>query len=272
MHIMFKVLTDKVDTLNYPNFEPEEIDLLLNMAQERFIKQRYGTTNQKRKPIESNQKRTDDLREVVKNGQLSVTTTQTVDNKEHGFFVTLPGDYWFLINEEVSLWSKGCNPITPASGDLVDQQTYIVISGSITYDSIDYTAGQKFKADAGDLTYTGTGKFFEAVYSRTGVRPMQHDDYNRVINDPFGKPWPNQVARLMYESDVELLTDGTFQLDTYFFRYIKEPISMNITTSTNCELADQTHQEIVEMATLLALEDIESPRYQTYLGELSKQE
>ena len=85
MHIKFKILTDKLDTLNYPNFEPEEIDELLNMSQERFIKQRYGTTNTKRSPLESTQKRMDDLREVIKNGQLSVTTTQTADNKENGY-------------------------------------------------------------------------------------------------------------------------------------------------------------------------------------------
>ena len=42
MHIQFKVGLDKTDSLNYPNFEPEEIDLWLNKAQEKFIKSRYS--------------------------------------------------------------------------------------------------------------------------------------------------------------------------------------------------------------------------------------
>jgi len=272
MHIRFKILTDKLDTLNYPNFEPEEIDELLNMSQERFIKQRYGTSNLKRAAFEATQKRMDDLREVVQNGQLVVTTTQTAENKEHGYFVPVPANYWFMINEEISLWAPGCNPITPASGDLEDQTTYIVTKGTITFNAIVYSVGETFKTNVGTFDYTGTGKFVVAENKRVGVRPIQHDDYNRVIIDPFSKPWSNQVPRLMYESDVELLTDGTFQLENYFFRYIKRPVNMSITVPTNCELADHTHQEIVDMAAAMALEDIESQRYQTYLGELSKQE
>jgi len=272
MHIKFKILTDKLDTLNYPNFEPEEIDELLNMSQERFIKQRYGTTNLKKSPFESTQKRMDDLREVVKNGQLSVTTTQTIDNKENGYFVPLPTDYWFMINEEISLWSSGCNPITPASGELEDQETYIVTSGTIAFNGAIYSVGQIFTTNVGVLVYSGTGKFVVADNKRVGVRPIQHDDYNRVIIDPFSKPWPNQVPRLMYESDVELLTDGTFQLENYYFRYIKQPVLMNISTSVDCELANHAHLEIVDMAAAMALEDIESQRYPTYSNELQKQE
>ena len=272
MHIKFKILTDKLDTLNYPNFEPEEIDELLNMSQERFIKQRYGTTNTKRSPLESTQKRMDDLREVVKNGQLSVTTTQTIDNKENGYFVPLPVDYWFMINEEISLWFSGCNPITPASGELEDQTTYIVTSGTIAFHGAIYSVGQTFTTNVGVLVYSGTGKFVVADNKRVGVRAIQHDDYNRVIIDPFSKPWPNQVPRLMYESDVELLTDGTFQLENYYFRYIKQPVLMDISTSVDCELADHAHLEIVDMAAAMALEDIESQRYPTYSNELQKQE
>ncbi len=272
MHIKFKILTDKLDTLNYPNFEPEEIDELLNMSQERFITQRYGTTNTKKSPLESTQKRMDDLREVVKNGQLSVTTTQTIDNKENGYFVPLPVDYWFMINEEISLWFSGCNPITPASGELEDQTTYIVTSGTISFHGASYSVGQTFTTNVGVLVYSGTGKFVVADNKRVGVRAIQHDDYNRVIIDPFSKPWPNQVPRLMYESDVELLTDGTFQLENYYFRYIKQPVLMDISTSVDCELADHAHLEIVDMAAAMALEDIESQRYPTYSNELQKQE
>ena len=45
LHLEFKFRCDKLDSLNYPNFLPEEIDLLLNNAQDRLIKQRYGLNN-----------------------------------------------------------------------------------------------------------------------------------------------------------------------------------------------------------------------------------
>jgi len=272
MHITYKLLLDKADTNNYPDIEPEEIDLFLNLSQSRFVKQRYGVTNPKRATFESTQKRTDDLREIIKNAELTVPTSQVTDNKPNGFFVSLPADYWFMINEEVSLKAPGCNPITPASGSLKDQTAYIVTSGTITFNSIDYTKGKVFVTNVGILTYTGTGVFREVELKRTGVRPLQHDDYNRVVTDPFNKPWKNQVLRLMLDDKVELLTDGSFELETYFFRYIKKPVDIKLSTSTNCELAEQTHQEIVEMAVSMTLENIESQRYQTQLNELNKQE
>ena len=272
MHITFKLLLDKADTDNYPDIESEEIDLILNLAQARFVKQRYGITNNKLSTLESTQKRTDDLRELIKNGELTVPTTQSLSNKPNGFFVSLPVDYWFLINEEVRLKAPGCNPITIASGDLKDQTAYIVTSGTITFNNVVYTKGQVFVTNVGITTYSGTGTFREAETKRTGVRPLTHDDYNRAVIDPFNKPWKNQVLRLMLDNSIELLTDGSFELETYYLRYIKKPIDMQISTTTNCELAEHTHQEIVEMAVSITLETIESQRYQTQLNELNKQE
>ena len=55
-HQEFKFRLDKMDALNYPNFLPEEIDLILNNAQQRFVKQRYGLNNIKRQSFEETEK------------------------------------------------------------------------------------------------------------------------------------------------------------------------------------------------------------------------
>lgn len=272
MHIRYKLLLDKADTQNYPDIEPEEIDEFLNMSQERFVKQRYGINNNKRASFESSQKRTDDLQELVKNYESSVTTSQVASNKEYGFFVDLPADYWFMVNEEAKISSPGCNPVTPASGSLKDQTPYIVTSGTITFNGTEYTKGQVFITNVGTLEYTGTGKFVEAVSKRVSVSPLQHDDYNKVKSDPFNKPATSQVMRLMLDGKVELLSDGSFKFDTYYCRYLKKPVNMDLDGSIDCELAEHTHQEIVDMAVSITLESIESQRYQTHLNELNKQE
>jgi len=59
MHQAFKIEFDKLDSVNYPNILPEEIDYLLNKAQDRFVKQRYGKNNIKRESFEEIQKRTE---------------------------------------------------------------------------------------------------------------------------------------------------------------------------------------------------------------------
>lgn len=65
MHILFKVFLDKIDSEAYPEILPEEIDIFLNEAQDRFIKTRYNINNIYRKGFEESQKRIDDLRNLV---------------------------------------------------------------------------------------------------------------------------------------------------------------------------------------------------------------
>ena len=227
MHIQFKVGLDKTDSLNYPNFEPEEIDLWLNKAQEKFIKSRYSH-DVKRETFEETQKRTDDLREVVVQVDLNPSGNQ-VPVKPNGVLFQLPDGtfggipiYWFAINEECSVKWQNCNN--------------------------------------------------EYVYRRKNVKPIQHDDYNKIIGDPFNKPNKNKIVRLMHGGNAELISDGTFIIDTYHLRYIKRPEQVSLVNNNNCELADHTHTEIVNMAVGMALENTANPRYQSQMVESISQE
>ncbi len=225
MHTEFKVGIDKTDSLNVPNFEPEERDLWLNKAQQRFILQRYGGSNPKRQSFEETEKRSNDLRELIVNNSLSPLPFDSSVNKTNGVFVDLSGTtntYWFAVNEEA------------------------------------------------DVTYTDCNG--ESKTKRVEVKPMQHDDYNKTIKDPFNKPTTDQVRRMFYQDKVELLTDGTFNVDLYHIRYIKKPVDISLATLTDSELSEHAHREIVEIAVSMALENIESRRYQTNLAEVIKQE
>lgn len=102
MHLAFKEGLDKLDSQFAANILPEEIDLQLNRAQERWIKQRLFKNNGRRTGFEEDQKRTDDLRIVLKKGDSGVNMTITqlpdedVDNiTTHSFSVSLPDDYQF---------------------------------------------------------------------------------------------------------------------------------------------------------------------------------
>jgi len=112
---------------------------------------------------------------------------------------------------------------------------------------------------------------------RVGVKPITHDRYNKIIDDPFNKPHKNTVYRLDYGGDgdtniayVELITanlaDSTIL--EYHLRYIENP--PQIGADQDCVLADHTHREIVRMAVVEALEGIESPRYQSSKIELNE--
>lgn len=219
----FKVGVDKTDSLNYANFELDEILLFLNQGQERFVKQRYGLTNTKRQSFEETQKRTDDLRELIKQVTISPNAASS-QNSTNGRFFNLPSasgeEYWFAIREEALISYTDCH------GDTVTSQVMI--------------------------------------------KPINHDDYNKFVRDPFNKPGKDLVLRLMYEDKTELLTDGSFSLVNYILRYIKKPIK--ITSSITSELAEHTHQEIVNAALDVALENIQAQRNQTFGKTLNTEE
>ena len=227
MHIQFKVGLDKTDSLNYPNFEPEEIDLWLNKAQEKFIKTRYSH-DVKRETFEETQKRTDDLREVVQ--EVSLTPAGVQDPiKPNGVLFTLPDGtfggfpiYWFAVNEECRIKWQNCQN--------------------------------------------------ETVYRRKRVKPIQHDDYNKIIGDPFNKPDKNKIVRLMHGGSAELIGDGTYIITGYLLRYIKRPEQINLANNDDCELADHTHDEIVTLAVGMALENTANPRFQSHMVEAISQE
>jgi len=63
-HIDFKRKLNKVDSQNYRNFRPEEIDLYLNEGQELFIKKRLNRNNIYQVGFETTQKRIEDLRDI----------------------------------------------------------------------------------------------------------------------------------------------------------------------------------------------------------------
>lgn len=221
MHTRFKVGVDKAGGLNYPRFESEEIDLFLNKAQERFIKLRYGKNNIKRMGFEQTQKRMDDLREVIQNAAI-VPAASAADNKPNGVFATLPSDYWFSIQEEVSYTATDCNGVSRKR--------------------------------------------------REGVKSIRHNDYQEIIQDPFNKPDSDTILRLPYQNFHELITDGDATVTTYHLRYIKKPVDIDLATATDCELADHTHEEIVNEAIQIALENIEQPRINTFVNELNRTE
>lgn len=236
MHIYFKILLNKLDTLNYQNLLPEEIDIFLNQAMFKFIENRAYGLNPKGDSLEETQKRVDDLRNII----FSVTTTSTsftttAENKPNGLFVPLPSDYRHAIEEECTISYTDCNGVT---------RTKRVEVVPITHDRYNRIKKDPFNKPYEDL-------ILRLGYASTGT----------TADAAAGNSSPS----------FELLTDGTYTITTYYLRYIATPIEMRNgaeystpTTNQGCVLSDHTHRELVELATQAAIETIESPRIQTY--------
>jgi hypothetical protein len=106
----------KVGSYAYDNFLQEEIDFWLNRAQERFIKDRaFAHSDEKRLGFVANQKRLDDLREL-----LAIDYTDNAPPAAGVEFqqYDLPVDYLYLVNMRAVIRRDFCKPATMASAQV----------------------------------------------------------------------------------------------------------------------------------------------------------
>lgn len=112
MHLSIKNQVNKLATTAHQNLSPEQIDLLLNRAQDMFIKQRYENNNIKRKGLEESQKRIDDLRILLKRlGSMPIVGVEAsgiYDTIVDTWKTVLPVDYMFLVESETKVWGDVC--------------------------------------------------------------------------------------------------------------------------------------------------------------------
>ena len=234
MILSYKQKLDKTDSSAYPDMLEAEIKYWLDEGANRFVKQRYERTNIKRKGFEESQKRTDDLRIAVKTQ--NVITTPLNPNPSNIFALSLPEDYRYLIKIKLNVTFNDCN------------------------DS-------------------------EVVKTITRLKQVEQDDIHALLEDPFNRPSIDRPLFIIEGNDIIVYSNGLFEVVSADITYINlfyrlQPGAVNFDGSTdhyvNADvydaLADDTHDEIVDIAVKMTLENIESQRYQTNTVEIREQE
>lgn len=225
-HREFDITLDKVASAAYPEFLPAEKDFYLNEAHSRFIKTRYGKNNIYGAGFEEIQKRTDDLKRIVKTRFCTISAV----------------DYYVSAGKNVyradldSLFSD--EALTTASTDeymlFLKAQVKTCIGMCCEYntakliqqDDISSIANDPFnKPRAGSpIIFFEDGDIFTWVDSGSTVGGLL-------------------VTFLKKPAQVNIGTYGGVK--------------------TESELSEHTHKEIVQLAVQIALENISSPRTQT---------
>lgn len=202
-------------------------------------------------------------------------------------------DYWFdetaltFIRTRYSGQNVKGESFEQSQKRVDDLRTLVVESGNITPASIGtYENSQLF-----DLPDTGSVYLFslreEATITldgstfRVGVTPITHDQTNIKLKDPYSQHnvrlGTAEPLRLFSGSQIELIGDGNYSIDSLRLSYIKEPLKMaNITTIDRddefTDFTDIVMFEIVKMTANSMLENIESQRYQTHSAEVASME
>lgn len=232
MHYDFKMKLNKIDSEQYRNLRVPEIDWLLNEAQEFFIKSVAFPRVPNYLGFETSQRTIDDIRTiVVENKQLEKDLINSEDRQK--VFV-LPTDYMFYISAKVTVSKAQC--------------------------------GLKV------------------------VRLLikQHDD--KFEESPFDNSsfeW-GDINATFDSKGLRVYSDGTFDVENVKLNYVKEPVyihnasdfkpegqykslktGLNLTGRQNCELPNQTHREIVDIAVMLASSNLDMQNIQIKQGKLN---
>jgi hypothetical protein len=114
----------------------------------------------------------------------------------------------------------------------------------------------------------------------------QHDDeFQESPYDSSSYEW-REVNCVFNQDGIEFFTDGTFTVDQATISYIRNPLYMHnaagftggtynlpdnttLSGTQNCELPEQTHREIVDIAVLIVTGQIQMPDYQIKLAKLN---
>ena len=220
-------LIDRTSSKGSPGFEDEELSALLTKAMWQFIKTNISPlTNLKRQGIEESEIRNQGFSNLVKSGT-ATPAANTSENFSAGQFVDLPSDFMYMLSEDAKTSQISC-----ASPD---------------------------------------------VYVNCSVDVVSHNDYSKLKNNPYRKPFIKNDEGLVWRMTIgrttdgedgltptytapdrtlkrhELITNGSFTITSYKFRYLKYPpeIVVDFTTvanQKNCVLDDSTHESILEIA------------------------
>jgi len=225
-----------------------ERSLFLSQAQENIVKQRYHPSGNKyNEGLEETEKRRKDLSELTKSvllrsftGATALGVTGAMEaftgsyNLPNGNFWKLPANFMWSLSESADITLLSTNS-----------------------------------------QYTCTGTPYKITNRK--VIPKTHDEYQADINNPFSKPYYDLLWRIDYsrqdtttgvsgttnQKRHELITDGTYTVDSYRLRYVSRPVdivpftladtSTVTASSADCQLDPSIHREIINEAVRIAV-------------------
>jgi hypothetical protein len=248
LFLNIKIGADKLDSNAYPELKPEILDRLTNQALDIFVK-RIVNNFQNKGGIEENQKKTDDIYDLIKYTKIepveeSIWKTDTIKTLKF----RIPEDYWYSVAESVIV------SILPCPSGIRVKDCY----------------GTKIKE-------------LPRVDKQVPVKSEVHNRIPTKLVNPHYQPTINNLYRVMSnadginkQGDFILFFDKDIIPKEYILVYIRRipEIFVNTTYSINPDspiyyqniqypMNEQCQREIIDIAIGLCVEGIESDRIKT---------
>ncbi len=99
------------------------------------------------------------------------------------------------------------------------------------------------------------------------LRIVEPDETYNLLNNPFATSTANSAIGVINDTYVKVFNNKSYLLKGFNSDYIRTPTEISLSSTQDCELAEHTHQEIVDLTVKHLLEAVESQRYQTNITE-----
>lgn len=198
----------------------DDLQYWLNKGQLELVKRKYNGLNQERRGFEQSQQRIDDLTDIVVKDEPVDTKFKENSNAPTGYFVDtakIPNDNLFIISHRSQITYK---------------------YPEVSYETID---GSRSPTN-------GKSKI---VFNRVS----QSDDVYKLLYDPFNTSKANKPLADFSDTNLNVYTDKTFLVTKVIFNYLKKPRLINIKDNVSCELAEHLHDEVIQIASDLFLQN-----------------
>lgn len=233
MHNAVLLKLDKSASFEVAAFEPEDIDFWLNEAQTELIKQKAFGTNQRGESYGKGVKRMEDLSPIVEYSSELTYNATTGPLKAHAYHPNV------------------C--VVKVADNMPDY-----------------------------LYYVGADFLIQDPYAPTATQPqettlVEEEVIGKLISTPYNKPVLRMTYVYLKEGEVNFIYDPFATPVSAYVSYIKKPgrlVRQNPGPGevTTCILPEHVHPELTDLAVNMMLENIESPRFQTNLVTLNRNE
>ena len=112
----------------------------------------------------------------------------------------------------------------------------------------------------------------QTIQRELHIRPMQHDDINKILNDPFNSPTNSDPSYVTEASSFSI--KSTDAPSAWELVYLKAPDTVDATNNPTGTFStpEYTHVEIVNLAVRKMMMSIEQDNYQLQMNEIENQE
>jgi hypothetical protein len=231
---------DRSDSFGSPGYEDFELSSVLSEANELYVKKYFDElNNRKGKGFQETEIRDQGLGALIKDAPSLIPSTSQVgiivNTDVVGKFFDLPRDHMYTIYEEC----------------IIDKTTCGTTSNIVAYViPIAHTEMQRFS----------WSKYKKPFYRISGDSRVWRSEFSRQVTG-INPATPATAKRH------EMFTDGTFNINTYHMRYVKNPEAIVVDRDTpanqrNCELDNSTHIVIIDIAMSLMSDRIREQRMQ----------